>query len=161
MQQSSSWEASSLSASQEILGLLWYPKVYYRILKNPPPEPDESSPHLPTLFPTIHSSIISRLGLGLPSGIFPCFHTKNLHELLNSPMRATCHAHHVINLITLMTWWGVLVMKLLIIQYSPLCLLRPLRFRYFPQPPLFKLLSLRSQLKVRNQVSHPYETTEE
>jgi hypothetical protein len=36
MQQSPSWEAYSHSASQEILPLLWNPKIHYRVDKSPP-----------------------------------------------------------------------------------------------------------------------------
>jgi hypothetical protein len=39
MEQRSSWEANSFSASQEIPRILWNPEIQYRIHNSPPPVP--------------------------------------------------------------------------------------------------------------------------
>jgi hypothetical protein len=62
---------------------------------NPYPEPDESNPHLSTLFPLTSTVILfPHLRLGLTSGTFPSdFPTKILYAFLTFPMHATFPVH--------------------------------------------------------------------
>ena len=53
MVQSSSWEANWFAASQEILRILWNPKVHYCTHKRPPPVPILGQPN-PVHIPTSH-----------------------------------------------------------------------------------------------------------
>jgi len=105
MEQSPSWEANRVSASQEIPLILCNPNVHYRIHKCPPPVPilSQLDPvHTPTpYFLKIHLILSSHLRLGLPTGLLPSgFHTKTLYTSLLSPTRATCPAHLILDFIT-------------------------------------------------------------
>jgi hypothetical protein len=88
MEQSPSWEANWLSASQEITRILWNPKVHFHVYKSPPPVPilSQINPvHVPR--PTLWRSILilfPHLRLGLPSGLFhlsPTFRKIYLTEI--------------------------------------------------------------------------------
>ena len=102
MEQSPSWEANGFAASQEILRILWNPKVHHRIHECPPPVPIlitsiQSIPPHPTSWRSI-LILSSHLGLGLPSCLFPSgFPTKTLYTPLFSPTRATCPAHLILH----------------------------------------------------------------
>jgi hypothetical protein len=75
MEQSPSWEANWFAASQEILSILWYPKVHYRIHKWPPPvsilsQPNPVHIHI-SYFLKIHLNIILPSTAGSPQGHLP------------------------------------------------------------------------------------------
>ena len=101
MEQGPYWEANRFSASQEIPGILWNPKVHYRIHKCPPPVPilSQLDPvHTPTsYFLKIILILFSHLRPELPSGLFPLgFTTKTLYTPLSPPTRATCPAYLIV-----------------------------------------------------------------
>jgi len=159
MEHSPSWEANRFSASQEILRILWNPKVYYRNHNCLPLVPILSQ--LPTSWRSI-LILSSHLRLGLPSGLFLSgFPTKTLYTSLLTPIRATCPVHLIILEFITRTTQGEEYRSL----SSSLCTFFHSLFTSSLLGPnlldtLFsKNLSLRSSLNVRDQVSHPYKTT--
>jgi len=81
--------------------------------------------------------LLSHLCLFLPSGLFHSgFPTKILYSFFISPMHATFTAHLILlGFITLINIrWSVQVMKLLILQSSPVFF--PLRYKYSQHPVL-------------------------
>ena len=166
MEQSPSWRANRFSASQEILHILWNPKVLYRNHKCPPPAPilSQLDPvHTPPHSTSWRSMLIlsSHLCLGLPSGLIPSgFPTKTLYTPLLC-IHATYPAHLFLDFMTRTIlgeeyrWWSSSLCSYL---HSPVTssLLGP---NILLNTLFWNTRSLRSSLIVSDQVSHTYKTT--
>jgi hypothetical protein len=105
--QNLSWDANSHSSSQKFSHLLWNPKAYHCVHKNPSLVPVLSQMNLVNTFWTyaLRSILILSpdLSLGLPNRLLPTgFLTKILHIFLIYPICATCPANlTLLDLITL------------------------------------------------------------
>jgi hypothetical protein len=99
----------------------------------------------------------SHLRLGPQSGVFPSsFPMRILYTPPLVLIHTICPAHLILLDLIAHVWWGVLIMKLLILQFSPFpCYLLPLRPKHVPQHPISNSLSLSSTHSVRDQVSCP------
>jgi len=165
MEKSPSWEANRFSASQEIPRILWNPKVHH---KCPPLVPILSKLD-PVHTPTSHFLKI-RLSIILPStpgSLKWClfFRSPNQNPVYASPLPHTRYMPRPFILLNFVTRkilgeeYRSLSSLLCSFLHSPVTstLLGPniLLNTLFSNTP-----SLRSSLNVRDQVSHPYKTTQ-
>jgi hypothetical protein len=135
-----SWEANRFWTSQEIPRISWNPNLHYRITRARHLYLSWARPIQVKLPRSTSSkfllSLSSHLRLGLPSGLFPQV----------SPPKPSMHlfCHHTCTMprqslsswfeLPSNIWWGVQIIKLLIMQSSPLTFyLVSLRTKYLPQ----------------------------
>ena len=147
MEQSHFWETNGFSASQQIPRILWNPKVHYRIHKCLPPVPILSQID-PVQAPASHF-LKTHFNITLPSmpGSFKWFfpsgfptktlytHLLSLHTCYMSSPSHSSRFYYPKNI-----GWAVQIIKLLIIESSPLpCYRVPLKTKYYPQHPILKV----------------------
>jgi hypothetical protein len=153
MEQSPSSEADSHSASQEIPWPSYNPKIHYHVHNNPPlflilSQVNPGHAFLITPILSFH------LRLSLSNGLFS-FSNQNIVCIFNlyhacympcpSHRPCFCHPNNI--------FWTVKVMKLLIMQSSPVSSLPPFMSKCSPQHPVLCFL-----LSVGDHVTHPYKT---
>ena len=158
---------TGFAANQEIPRILWNPKVHYRSHKCPPPVPilNQLDPvHNPTsYFLKIHLNIILPSTSGSPKWSLS-FRLPHQNPVYASPLSLMRHiprpSHSSRFYYPDNTGWGVQIIQLPIVQRPPLpCYLVPPRPNILLSALFSNILSLRSSLNVRDQVSHPYKTT--
>jgi hypothetical protein len=120
---SPSWEAASCEASQELLGILRNPKVHHRVHKSPPLVPILSQIDPVYTIPLRYILIMSaHLRLGLPSGLFSSGFPTNILDAIVVPLISVtcpCPSHPLWLDLSNYIWRGAQVIKLLIMQFSP------------------------------------------
>jgi hypothetical protein len=101
MEQNNSSAATRSSVSQEILRILWNPKVHCRVYNSPPPVPilretNQVHAYPPHPFKT-HFNIVLPSKLRSSKGLFPSgLPNKTLYAPLLSVIRATCTPHLIL-----------------------------------------------------------------
>ena len=160
MQQSPSWEANRFSASQEITAFygnrrfitaFTQPATDLPILRRS----IQSMPPHPTSWRSILISS-THLRLVLQVASFPQVSQPKPYTnlVLHIPPISFFSFNHPSNI-----RWGVQIIKLLVMQPSPLpCYLVPLNRNYSPQYPILKNPQPTFSLNMSDQVSHPYTT---
>jgi hypothetical protein len=164
MEHSPYWEANSHSASQEIPHFLWNLKVHYHVYKTLPPVPiqDRLNPDhtFPPYFPKTYYNVI--LSSMLRSSMWSlhifqpkfCMHFSSYHECY-----MPCPSHPPSPDHPNDSSWSIQVMKLLVMQSSPVshyfCLLGP---NILLSTQFSHTFNLRYSLSVGDQVSCPYKT---
>jgi hypothetical protein len=102
MELSPFWETANCAATQELLSILWNPKVHYRVHQSPPLAPILSNINPIHTIPSYRRSILilsTHLRFDLPSRLFPSgFPTNILYAFLFSPICATCPVRLISNL---------------------------------------------------------------
>jgi hypothetical protein len=151
-------EANSSSASREILHILWNLKVHHYFHKSQSLVPvlsQTNAIHALKSFCKIHYNIIPP-SMPVSSKVVYFLHVSLSKSCMHFFSPHTMHMHCQSNLFENPNniWWGVQIMKFLIMQFSPVsCYVLPLTPTYLPSTRFSHTLNM------TDRVSHPYKTT--